>query len=743
MKVWTLGIFIGLLASRLLADEAATWAFDPGQDTFSQTAILDLSGLNEDTAGEAGFVRRSRDGANFVRGDGSPVRFWAVNTSVAQMGMPALRHHARFLAKRGVNMVRFHGQIPQGGKTGGPLHAIDATERMRLWMLVAAMKDEGIYVTFSPYYPHAVREEAARRWSSPRDSAGLAGLIYFDPDVQDAYKNWLRQTLTPVNPHTGLALKDDPALAIIQMQNEDSLLFWTLNEIEGREADLLGARFGSFLKAKYGSLEQAKMHWNNAGAPGPLDGMDDDWARGVIALSNIWHLTDAAGKSSAEIRLRDQAEFLTLTMRDWHAEMARFLREDIGAPQLFNPGNWRTADDIFLDDLERYAHTTGDVVGVNRYVGNRHDGERPGWAIVNGDRFRENGLLNRPLDLPVAVRQPVGHPYIVPETLWVPPVWQQSEGPVLMAAYQSLTGVDISYWFETNTVQWRQPQSANGYLPSIGKWVVATPQIIGAFPAAALMFRNRAIDTPDPVLTERRALDDLWSRTRPLAAPGQGRDPNRDTPLTALWSGARDMPETSTISPYVFLTGPVLVEFDSSAADVVHPKLDRLINPEQRSVTSANGQLHWNWGAGVVTLDAPRAQGVIGALAAQHEFRLQDVTIASPEDYASVIVVPLDKAPIARSERLLIQIGSIARPTGWRADPVQLEDGPALEVVDFGTAPWQINRVSANITLNNSAVSRATVLDPNGMPDRELTVLHGDGQLSFELPDDALYVVVD
>ena len=740
MKRSFIVLFCSLLSTLAAAQTSQTWDFAPGPDLFSDTALLDLSYLNEDMAGESGFIRRSVDGAAFVRGDGVPIRFWALNTYVAGLGMSELQNHARFLAKRGVNMVRLHGQIPQAGETGGPLEAIDDAVRDQLWQLVAAMKDAGIYITFSPYYPQHVHADAARRWQVPEDSPGLTGMIYFDPVLQDAYKGWLRETLIPVNPYTGLALKDDPALAIIQMQNEDSLLFWTFNRIQGREAAFLGARFGDFLIEKYGSLAVAQDAWGDADAPGPIADMRDDWGNGVIALSNIWHLTGDADPGWAAVRLSDQAQFLTQTMRDWHAEVARFLRDDIGAPQLFNAGNWRTADDALLDDLERYAYTTGDVIGVNRYVGALHEGEYEGWAIVAGDTFREDGLLTRPLDLPITLRQPAGYPYIISETLWVPPMWEQAEGPILMAAYQALTGVDASYWFAAGDTQWRSPQSANGYLPSVGKWFVSTPQQMGAFPAAALIFRLGLIEQAPPVVIEHRTPDALWSRSAPMVVAGQGYDPNRDQDPEVL---AQQASQLSQVSPFSFLLGPVQVVFGSDAANYVHPDLDALIDTDKRVLTSLTRQLSWDWGNGVVTLDAPSAQGVVGALASRAAFVLQDVTIESDADYASIIVVPLDGQPIATASRLLVQINSIARPTGWRAKPADHESGPAQKVTAFGEAPWQIDSVDATLTIRNTGLSRATALDANGMATGSVAVSQRNGALVLTLPTDALYVVID
>jgi hypothetical protein len=67
--------------------EKGMWAFEPDPDAFDAKAVLDLRGLNETTAGESGWVRRTPDGG-FALGDGKPVRFWAVNTTVHRSPEP-------------------------------------------------------------------------------------------------------------------------------------------------------------------------------------------------------------------------------------------------------------------------------------------------------------------------------------------------------------------------------------------------------------------------------------------------------------------------------------------------------------------------------------------------------------------------------------------------------------------------------------------------------------------------------
>ena len=88
------------------------------------------------------------------------------------------------------------------------------------------------------------------------------GLLFFNPRMQAAYKAWLKALLAPINPHTGIPLAKDPALAMIHLQNEDSLLFWTEQAIKGKQLELLGRQFGEWAKKKYGSIPAARRAWN-------------------------------------------------------------------------------------------------------------------------------------------------------------------------------------------------------------------------------------------------------------------------------------------------------------------------------------------------------------------------------------------------------------------------------------------------------------------------------------------------
>ncbi len=56
----------------------------------------------------------------------------------------------------------------------------------------------------------------------------LWGVIYFNERLQEGYKAWVKALYTKVNPFTGIPLKDDPAVGLIQIMNEDGVFFWTM-----------------------------------------------------------------------------------------------------------------------------------------------------------------------------------------------------------------------------------------------------------------------------------------------------------------------------------------------------------------------------------------------------------------------------------------------------------------------------------------------------------------------------------
>lgn len=729
----------------VLAAEVGSWDFNPPRDPFADDALLNLRSLNEGVAGEKGFLTVDADG-DFRLGDGEKVRFWAVNTTVGRekpwtarprwgKTEPDLAYHAKFLARRGVNMVRLHAHLNPDLKAN-PQAApedLNTKERDWIWRTVAAMKKEGVYTTVSPYWANTL--QIGKDWNVPGGpNQPPHGLLFFDPTLQKAYKAWWKGLLAEKNPYTGIPLAQDPALAILQLQNEDSFLFWTTNAIKGEQRRNLGKLFATWAAKKYGSLEAALTAWERHRMA------TDDPAQGVLDFENLY-LAKMNPKGGQGKRFSDQIQFFCETMADFNREMIRYLREDLGCKQVVNPGNWKTADTARLEDAERWTYTTGEVLAVNRYFGGLHTGDNASWAVRDGHEFTRVSALRDPSRLPISLKQPVGKAMLVTESGWVMPNGHGAEGPFLIATYMALTGVDGFFWFATGVDGWEDPRSANGYLPSQAKWPIATPDIYGTFPAAALLYRKGLIQQAEPAVREQRALVDLWQRRVGIVSEEASFDPNRDQgnlpPMSSLKEGL----------PWeTFLVGPVSVTYGGNPAKSTTLDLGRYIDRKAKVVRSATGELTFDHGQGYCLVDAPKAQGVAAHLKDRRTFTTRDLKFNLSGSFTTVLAVPLDDRPLAESEKILVQTCGDVRPTGWKETPKEIvvKEGKfaGFHLDNIGKAPWTVARADCTLTLKNAGITKAIILDANGRPRGEVPLQREGGAITFTLPPDALYVVL-
>jgi len=217
------------------------WVLRPGDDAFSSNSITDMSALLDKPAGSHGFLEQSGDGFRF--GDGTPVKFWACGAAVVSSNL--MSQQARFYAKHGINLVRLHpvegnlGVLLKNGGTGERYLDPAALDRLDGWF--AALKQQGIYSTWSLFYPHVITTNdtypADLYAELPDRGAGksTSGMANFMQELQDSQWLFAREFLTHTNRYTGIAYKDDPALAVVEAHNEDCL-FWhaPLNDLANR-----------------------------------------------------------------------------------------------------------------------------------------------------------------------------------------------------------------------------------------------------------------------------------------------------------------------------------------------------------------------------------------------------------------------------------------------------------------------------------------------------------------------------
>lgn len=717
-------------------DSGNTWAFIHPEDHFGANALLDLRDLNEPVAGQSGFVRLSADGG-FVRGDAAPIRFWACGSSQYTQSADELARHARFLAKIGVNMVRLHAQIGADGDVP-QLTDVNQKEIDGIWRAVAAFRNAGIYVTISPYW---ALDRPAARWGIEgyERHTDLWGLLFFNETLQKGYKAWVTKLYTPKNPYTGIPLARDPAVAIVQIQNEDGMFFWTMDAIKPQQKRLLGRKFAAWLEARYGSLDAASDNWDGVGAAG------DNFGGGDVGIMSVgqWTRPQHGGRRR---RLTDQLEFFADTQREFYAQMVKFYRRDLGCRQLINASNWLTADAVHLNDVERYTDTAADVLAVNKYFSGTHEGKDTGWRIDPGDCFTNDfGVLN-PRDLPTNLKQVSGHPMIVTESSWVSPLEDQNEGPFLTAAYESLSGVAGLYWYSATAEQYADDPRVGfvsvGDQHPLRKYSCSTPALMGNFPAAALLYRKGYLKRGEPVVVENRPLEDLWDRRLPVIAENRGFDPNR------MSGDAGEQLEFGRgADPLAFLVGPVMVNYGGDSSRSFIADLSGLIDHDRKIITSDTGQIRLNYDIGLCTIDAPAAQGASGFLKKAGDVPLSTIDISSGNEQASVLVVSMDDRPLNVSREMLVQVGTPAHLSGWKTEPADFEGGDqrqyhGLKVVNVGRPPWMMDDADVTLTVRNPNLTRETVLDVSGYPQREVKLSSNGGVVKMRLPKNAMYVVL-
>lgn len=670
------------------AGEPGWFAFAPPPDPFGSSPI-DLRGLNERFAGEHGRIAARRDA--FVHsGNGRPVRFWGVNGLPAGLASgDALRTTARRLAKYGVNLARLHG--PMFDRDGN----LDPEKVQRSLDAVAALKAEGIYTHLSLYFP---------LWMSPRaDHAWLQGYdgrkhpfvaLMFNPELQRRYREWWKALLLTPHRATGARLIDDPAVFGVELQNEDSFFFWTFDEgIPDAQLRILESWFGAWLKHRHGSLEAALASWRGLGEK------RDDPAAGRVGFRPLRSILDA--RSARDL---DTVRFLHSVQRDFYVESLRFLRE-LGFNGLVTASNWITASAERFGPLEKWSYTAGDFIDRHGYFQVLHQGEESSWSIRAGQRYADRSALRFEGAAPGKPRQyanPVidptyqGKPSMISETTWNRPNRYRSEAPLTYAAYGALQGTDAivhfaldgAEWWSVNAGGWMQPQT------------LMTPALAGQFPAAALIYRNG-------LLAAGRSLATIELNTQDLLDL-------KGTPLPQDESfDDADAAAGRRIDPLIHYAGRVDVSFTEAAGRVSVADLKPFIDRDVQRVRSATGQLDLDYGRGVLTLNAPSAQGASGNLRAAGAIDLQDVTIQSGLDNVHIVLVPLDAEPIARSRRLLLQVMSEEKPTGFATEE---EPGGVRKITTLGRDPWQVKTLEGRVRFKAAGELQFQPLDANGYP---------------------------
>lgn len=189
---------------------------------------------------------------------------------------------------------------------------------------------------------------------------------------------------------------------------------------------------------------------------------------------------------------------------------------------------------------------------------------------------------------------------------------------------------------------------------------------------------------------------------------------------------ARDIPpgqtatvhELSSIDPQAHLVGKVVMNFVEQDKPAQIADLSRYIDRTNGRVRSVTGELLWDYSKGLVTVNAPKAQGACGFLRGAGVLWLDDVTLRAEWEYGSVLLVALDGQPLRTSRKMLLQVMSEDTNHGWSAP-----GSGKREIKSIGTAPVNVRRFGGSVVLNrpDARQLKVTPLDWNGYPVGKVT----------------------
>lgn len=663
----------------------------PVQWKASQPGPADLSSLLDAPAGRQGFI--AVRGGHLVRPDGSRFRIWGINiTGAATLPKRANADIlADGLARRGINCVRLHmldgrwgGLFPKDAKN---TLSLDPQQLDRLDYFVAALKKRGIYINLNLNVARTYRPGDGVR---DAELLGFAkSLTYFDERLLDLQRDYARQLFTHKNPYTDRTYAEEPAVAIVEFVNENSLIeAWFGGRLEGRNtqknpgtwsdipasyAAALTAKFNAWLVGRVPAAtlmawrEQAKLP---PGAPLPR-----------LSFRQI-------EKADRE-RFQVEAQFYLEVERDFFLGMAKYLRDELRVRSLFagnsDHGHHRTgypqlSGTSLLDIVDSHVYWQHP-----NYINDTATGKKIGYTIGNSPMV-DDPLHSGVVELSRSAF--AGKPFTVSEVNHPFPAEYAAEGIPLLAAYGALQDWDGIFWY---TLAHKDLDDMDASIAGHFDLAKDAGRMAQLAPGALLFLRGDVAPAPSVhvrTYTREQVIDSirLPREERPYFTPG--------FPLALpLAMGSR------------------IGGFDGPATGAF-PAV-----PAESPIRSETGELYWHFGdkrSGLVVVDTPRSQALVGFIGRKRA-RLGNLAAAIDTPFAAVTLSSLDGngSRIGQARRLLLTATARTANTGqtWNAKRNATDA--------WGTAPACTEPVRGRVTLRgleDSKELKITALDGADQP---------------------------
>lgn len=254
----------------------------------SSKTVTNMSAYLDAPAGKYGFLNITPDGHFRFEKKIENERFVSV-VNVAAASFPTqleAKIIAARMAKFGINLVRVH-LMDVEGSSGLFLNSASNTlvlspERLdKMDYFIKCLKEKGIYFNFCIHSGRVYK--SGDGISSPVKNDQSKYVTITNQKIIDLQKDFAKKTIGHVNPYTKLTYADDPAMANVELTNENSLFNgwfgWQSDYIFGETTGGIGSYysneldtlFNKWLAKKYPSDDALKSSWACSGSFIPVE----------------------------------------------------------------------------------------------------------------------------------------------------------------------------------------------------------------------------------------------------------------------------------------------------------------------------------------------------------------------------------------------------------------------------------------------------------------------------------------
>ena len=579
---------IGFEPANRMVDKSSWFPLDVAQanDT-ARPSFLPREGWNDKPAGAKGWIRMEKDKLVLEKTN-EEIKLWGTNPLKVEGDCDEnyLRTSAALMAKYGMNVARFHAftKPHREGLWAHMLRILDPQDGLKfheghLGLLdygFAQMKANGIYTKFSVNYGWYPTDACWKRMINAEDAKALLDNQSFYhkhalmPDVQEMLIQCHVNLLNHVNPHTGLRYADDPALAILELQNEENI-FLGMRDHERQLAKapaykkLFYKKFADWLKALYGTREELAKAWGDALRA------EDSLEEANLSPFPAWMPPDA----KPSLRYADQVHFLYSVQLDFYQRWEKAVRAT-GYKGMLVGSCWQAVD--WVGHL--YNVLSDRAVGIiDRHNYNTINLRAPGLGLMSA------GFQNV-IDRPFSFSEWSGG---------------SRPGERLDVSQVALYGMGLQGWDASMQFAWGYP----GMMPNASTGVNSANNefpILAQFPALSRMVIRKDV-AEGGIVGNRRISVPALQKSGDVGFTEQ----------FSLLGGANNKSFNAAVPSAALAAGRVVMEFvDGSVEKPVIDESSPFIDKAAKVVRANNKQLEWHYGPGFVRFDTAASLGYVG-----------------------------------------------------------------------------------------------------------------------------------